>query len=585
VNHPRLNQRVSTFDRRLFFAYAVCSLAAIFYLPLLVPQPPTTSVSYVFGYNNRVGVILVLLLVAIGSAWTKGLGIPLRTAGTSEPVRLKILAVSLLGVLFGCLAMYKFAGRFGGFGESSYFIDRAWLLSQGKIPYVDFEWAYGPLFIYCPVLLERWLHITVVQAYYLFWVVNCLVGTVLLFATVNMVDYPSKAKRSIFLLLYGSTFAGIVCMGANYTNLRFTSPLFFILVVHKLLGGNSARSRAYAAISTVLFTIILLQISPEIAIAHAFACAVIIGLADPNRGSGPRITLVWLAFAFVIVFGAALKLHVLDRTKVSGTLVECFPITFSPSILLFLAALFACAGYVFRRLTGERILDNTIGLIAYSIPMLAAALGRCDPGHVLYDGMGIFLASMFYASNFENLWKRYKAAFVIVMALLPAFTVSLLFYRPAIARIWTNPQNETVNLSSLYPSWHGTFLAPAGYKPNGVGTYLSPQVDYGHYEGFENAYTVEAIQEKLAEIKDHPDKALLLPSYFQADCQVNVPSDKFVMSLLFAFPYYGKAVHLESLRKPVCDYIEANYIMERAPTPQDFEYGLWVPNGDDHAAP
>jgi hypothetical protein len=66
---------------------------------------------------------------------------------------------------------------------------------------------------------------------------------------------------------------------------------------------------------------------------------------------------------------------------------------------------------------------------------------------------------------------------------------------------------------------------------------------------------------------------------------VNVPSDKFVMSLLFAFPYYGKAVHLESLRKPVCDYIEANYIMERAPTPQDFEYGLWVPNGDDHAAP
>ena len=133
-----------------------------------------------------------------------------------------------------------------------------------------------------------------------------------------------------------------------------------------------------------------------------------------------------------------------------------------------------------------------------------------------------------------------------------------------------------IDLLSLYPSWHGTFLAPFGYQPNGVGTYLSNQVDYGNFEGFENANTVDAIHKKLAEIKDHPEIALLLPDNFESYCQNNLPAVRKGISVWLVFPYFGKAIHPESVRQPICDYIRAHYRLEEEPTPRNFGYGLWV---------
>jgi len=57
---------------RLFIVYVVCSLAAVFYLPLLVAVAPSTSPSYLFGYNNRAGIALLLTAVVLGAVWAKG---------------------------------------------------------------------------------------------------------------------------------------------------------------------------------------------------------------------------------------------------------------------------------------------------------------------------------------------------------------------------------------------------------------------------------------------------------------------------------------------------------------------------------
>ena len=80
------NQDPRTFRSRLFAAYIVGGLAAIFYLPSLVPLHPSASDSYLFAYNNRAGVAILLLLVVIGSVWTRGLSLKLSTTGVSEPV-------------------------------------------------------------------------------------------------------------------------------------------------------------------------------------------------------------------------------------------------------------------------------------------------------------------------------------------------------------------------------------------------------------------------------------------------------------------------------------------------------------------
>jgi hypothetical protein len=623
-----LNQNAPTHDKRLLFVYVVGSLAAIFYLPILFPLHPSASDSYLFGYNNRVGIVLLLVLVAIGAIWTRGLNLQFKAPGASEAVPVRDLAWSLTAVLAGCVAMYLFAGHFGGFMESSYEIDRAWLLSQGKTPYVDFEWPFGPALIYGPLLLSRLFSFSIVQGYYLFWTISCLLGVWILFVVINLIDYPTKSKRAIYILLVVMWSFSILNMGTHYTLIRYASPLLFLLLVHRFAAMNNSRSQLLAALLAVGFTAILFLISPEVAIAHAFSCVCIFFFSSSSLSGRYLIGIAELLLALVLVFGAALKFHLLDTMKASGGGADSFPISFAPYILFFFSSVFLCGCYVFRRFSNRGIHDNTIGLIAYSVPMMAAALGRCDPGHVVFNGLGIFLSSMFYVSNYKTLWKWYRAAVIVILILLPALS-GIWFVRPALTRCgfliltesdtdslvhksltylahkylahsspskrakWEKTLEDvkqgsttgTTDLSAVYAGWHGTFLAPLGYKPNGIGSYLSNRVDYGHYEAFENANTVGAIGEKLAEIKDHPDEALLLPDGFESSCQVDVPAERMEMSMLFAFPYFGRAVHPESIRAPICAYVLAHYRLERAPDMRDFMYGLWVANAPSRDAP
>lgn len=135
---------------------------------------------------------------------------------------------------------------------------------------------------------------------------------------------------------------------------------------------------------------------------------------------------------------------------------------------------------------------------------------------------------------------------------------------------------EKIDFAHVYPSWRGTFLAPFGFAPSGLGTYLSDKINYGRYEGFENANTLAAIHEKVAEMNDHPERALLLPEQFEHKCQIDVSAERSKLSALYMFPYLGRAVHPESIRKPVCVYILTHYKLEQEPSEENFWYGLWV---------
>ena len=100
----------------------------------------------------------------------------------------------------------------------------------------------------------------------------------------------------------------------------------------------------------------------------------------------------------------------------------------APHILLFVASSFVCACYLYWRIRDWRINDNTIGLIGYSVPVIAAALGRCDPSHVFWNGLGISLASMFYLSNHKKAWRIFKVTFLLFAFLLPNMSESSFLY-------------------------------------------------------------------------------------------------------------------------------------------------------------
>ena len=120
---------------RWFIPYILIALTAIFYLPRLVPSAPSASDSYLFGYNNRVGILLLLFFIALGVVLTRGFNLkPTKASSSFRPLPRWMLVVSLLLVAVGCAAMYLLAGRYHGFGESYYLIDRINLLAQGRAP-------------------------------------------------------------------------------------------------------------------------------------------------------------------------------------------------------------------------------------------------------------------------------------------------------------------------------------------------------------------------------------------------------------------------------------------------------------------
>ncbi len=577
----RMSSNLRTIPKLAYLAYAVFSLVAISYLPKLIPTQPTASDSFLFGYNNRVGVVLLLGLVGVAVVWTRGLNLQFLASSKSPPVSNFTLILALSAVFCGCVSMYMFAGHHSGFGESFYLIDRVWLLLQGKIPYREIEFAYGPGLLYGPVIFKYLLPIDIAQAYYLFWLGNCLLGTFVLFKAVNLVDYSTNEKESIFLLLFFAGLFGILRMGTNYTFLRFSCPIFFVLIIQNLFKDSGSWPRFRAVLASVAFTAILIMISPEIAIAYAFACLCICLFSRTDRRIHRGLTLVALLIAFTIVFWTALKLHILDTLLADGGGAISFPILIAPHILVFFAALFVCACYVFQRFRDQRIDDNTFGLIAFSIPMLAAALGRCDPSHVYWNGLAIFLASMCYVSHYKRAWRLYSIAFIFFSFMLPDLSEFHLFgesikqVRSFNAHLRGLPERQDFN--ALFPTWQGEFLAPLGYRPGGVGLYESSRIDFGRFEELTDVSTPRSVAEKVAELREHPERALLLPIHYEGACLFNPHEEHHFISFLFLVPYKGRAVHSENVRKPFCDYIRESYRLEQEPTERSFWYGLWVP--------
>ena len=570
----------------LLVAYFALSLFAIFYIPYFFPVRPSTSDSYIFGYNNSVGILLVLLLVSIGATWTKGFNFNFTPSGPSSKVSQKYLWLGLAIELAACIGMWLGVLRYGPLGELVYPASRVWLLSQGKHPFTDFEWSYGSGLLYGPKWIAFFLHINVFDAYFLFWTMISVFSIVLLYATINLIDFPSRHKTKIFLVFTACAVLGVPNMGTYYALLRYICALYFILHIYRL-NRRSLRlaARIRVGILAVAFAVILSWISPEVTIAFVFASAVCL---FPTRSALSLAKQFGIYFATLIsfagVFAYGFISHSFDAVLDKGQGSTSFPIISAPSTLLFLASLFVCACYVVQRASRAEIQDNTIALIIFSVPMTAAALNRCDPGHLLLNGMGILLAVLFYASASERMWRFFYRSFIVCFFVIsPALGIAgliHLFLQPARPRF-----PAVASLRSLYPTktnpgGDGMFQAPFGYWPEASGFFVSPEIDYGYYKDVLNACSRESYRRKIAELAQHPDRDLLLRKGVLGVCEVHDHTERVSVSMVLDFPYAARVVHHESVRKPLCDFIRDHYVLAVPATPENFYYELWSPKPD-----
>lgn len=567
--------------RRWFIPYVLIALATIFYLPRLIPTAPSASDSYLFGYNNRIGIILLFLFVAFGVIWTQGFGLQIGSGAQTRRLPRQMLIWALILVAIGCGAMYMLAGRYGGFGESFYLIDRIWLLHIGRVPYRDFEFAYGPAQLYGPLILYKLLHLGIANAYYLFWALSYLLGTYLLFKCVDDVEFPTEAKPSIFEMLCGAGLFATIRMGTNYTFLRYALPVYLVLQ----LKSRFRETRASAILLDVVlcggYCGILILLSPETAVGFAFASLCVSAFCRATSLK-TRATIVGaLVIVYGMCFGIALKLHVLDAMLADGGGAISFPIVPGPTILAYFAAVFVCACYLYRAFLRRSTDDSTLGLVFFSIPMVAAALGRCDPSHVFWNGLAAFLASLLYLSIYKRSWLVYGAVFVLFVCAAPNLSEFYLFVPQLRSARYLDKHPDvrprSQQIDGFLASWPGEYAAPFGYRPDGFGTYHSPRIEFGRYEDLIDVSTPHSVDQKVGEMRQNPGKALILPYHYDEYCRTNERNESHFLETLLLFPYIGRIVRPDFVSEPICSYMDEHYRMIVEPSPATYWYGVWAP--------
>ena len=409
-------------SRYPWIAAGALSLAAVllvFILPLFVPLKPmqAVSASYLAGFNNSVATALAALLSGLAFGLTLWLrrrrGLPLLRLEMrqNEPLgRGFITGVTLVSAtVLAICAWMVVASHLRYLGDAGYIIEQATAEREtGRALYTQLEFAYGPLLILPEIWVSELLGCSVTVAYYLTFVLESSLGLLALAYVLNAVPMRTSLRKAAFALL--AIGAITPHLGMNYTFFRFVSPLAV------LLGATGTRSLPRCVLLLSLGEVAVVLISPELGFALA-AGVVTFGLLRAWE-DGWR----WLLAAVLPVAVLGTLLLTLGRpflamaaTFSRGALN--LPVGPYPHILVFLFALvwlvpFGLARFPqLRGFLGSRLL----ALYAVSLAFLPAALGRCDPLHVLFNGTGVLVLSLVGVSGSS---RRARIAWLTAIAVL-----------------------------------------------------------------------------------------------------------------------------------------------------------------------
>lgn len=426
----------------IFHSLVLAIGAAItFFLPWHVPlKHRVISDSYNLGFNNSIATLAVgvtlLALIAVRQLALKmeksdsaDNGIEARChhylqdeniARWNRRDLLWALAASLVGVVFIFALWSQLPNRY--YGEMKSFIPCSELILLGRAPYTQFQFNYGPLFLYLPVWIvyvaRSFFGVEIgIDTGYLFALASfAVIGLLLLSYATSILD--AKRRNWIFLLL-SVPFIFNLSLAMNYTALRFAAPYAALLWLHRCAQTknsgpknlientteNSAKNNVETlgvwwktALALATGAVSCFLVSPEIGISFLLGALVYIGFlfrqqtAPARRGLAACLVL-GLAASFVIL-GFLSPAYFLSIWSFGGGGYN-LPIVPGIYILFYLGTL----AFVVPRLAtlglkrhGARA-SLVLGWSTLVVILVAPALGRCDFGHILCNGVGAFLGA------------------------------------------------------------------------------------------------------------------------------------------------------------------------------------------------
>ena len=413
--------------------FAAILYFAIFRLPFhFPPSRRMVSPSYAFGFNNAVAILAMAALLAAATFYCLWRGRDVcrpqirfdDEIGTQRQPSWLFFAIA--AVYTGLtLTAYGYAQRAPSaplIWESRHFLHRIKLMEvYGLRPYVDFQAEYGPALMYSPFYLHRVLAplgVTVEGAYFLCHLAMNLAGLWCLSYLLTHATAPRRGRAVAFAVLGLAGFAPY--MGLSGVLLRYACPYASVLLGHRILGparfGTSLWRwpSAVAVVAALLVANVL--ISPEIAVAFALGWFVYVLLAArqdwrPLTASlvamGATAAACWLTLPEAY-FGSLLRF---SEGANNLPLVPAAHLVLYLLTLVLVVPSLSAAGL--RGGTPDAPVLGALG--ALTVVMMPGALGRCDPPHVLFYGMGASLLLMVRLANTSRrAFAAYSVAYVAI---------------------------------------------------------------------------------------------------------------------------------------------------------------------------
>jgi hypothetical protein len=518
--------------------------------------------------------------------------------------------LSLGAISLACLGMYLLTARPGSFGESAYIINRVGLAARGLRPYLDFEFAYGAGLLYGPLLLGKALHLGYVNGYYFFWLLSSLAGVWLLRFVVESIDFPGIKRSAIFLMLFWILLVATITTGTNYSGLRFlAAPALALLIYQYLCSGRYAK----AATATWVAFILLLLLSPEFAIGFVgglFAYMLLFWSREHGGSWIKPYSAALAGIAVVLWWSNRLGIFHTLRTFAQGGI--SLPIVPAAHILFLFFVVILAVSYLVSEFLQRRT-SSTACLILISLTALPSALGHCDPGHVVLNSIPLIIVAFLWSSTSVRRWRWMQSAFVFLllictatflagyagqllrtalvlrMRLQPDRASELLeqYRQRMVTRYGKTIAKEKISELQLMSHYDATGEAP-WHPPHTTEIVQAPfgypfiqdrtSIDEGYYSGTVNAFSPEQIAAKIDELKQHPERDLLISS--EQNCFLDVEGQRRFISILFFYPFRWRVQHPESLYNPVCRYISENYSVRVAASPDTYGFTLWSPKAN-----
>ncbi|HZL27370.1 MAG TPA: hypothetical protein VFC39_12675 [Acidobacteriaceae bacterium] len=413
---------------------AVCAVAslAVFVLPLHVPVEfhPAVSASYIAGFNNRAA---SLAAAAIGGcvllwAWYRSRGdspfVDRDVSGDRISLRFSAVVIALTCIFFAVSGWLAAASHLRYLADAGYFIEQMSSHAEyGGALYTQLEFAYGPLLFYPTILLQAAMDCGWMTAYFLTLALDQSVGLALLAYVLNELPIRGRDRRIGFVLLAVGALNPI--FGLNYTLLRFITAFAILLF------ATRAQSLARTMFVLVAGEVLLLGISPEQGFAFLIGTVAFAALQAWRSGAK------WLLVAVAPVLGAGVFLLLAGRSYLymlhsfaKGAL--SLPVAPYPHLLIFLFAVVWLVPFAIGKSlrVSEPIGVRMAACYALGIGLLPAALGRCDPLHVFFNGAGLLVLSLAAIRSYSRgLRTAWIAALVLLIGWQQRVNNRLLFDR------------------------------------------------------------------------------------------------------------------------------------------------------------